>query len=132
MSYSVDLRERVVAAVVDKGYTIGRAAELFRVSKSSVERWLRRYRQGGDLTPRTSPGRRSALEEHREWVERHLLDNDLSHEARCDLLFEHSGTCVSSATMSRWVKRLGNTRKKRPSLQANKMLKPGGVTSPGR
>ena len=44
MSYSVDLRERAVDAVIEKGYTVGRTAELFSVSKSSVERWLRSYR----------------------------------------------------------------------------------------
>ena len=100
MSYSVNLRKRVVDAVLEKRCTVGRAAELFGVSKSSVERWLRRYRQG-DLTPRTSPGRGSALNEHRTWVERNLLNNDLGHEKRCDAFCEHSGVRVSRATMSR-------------------------------
>ena len=45
MSYSLDLRERVVNAVVKKHYTLKQTAEIFSVSKSSVERWLRRYRQ---------------------------------------------------------------------------------------
>ena len=111
MSYSLDLRERVVDAVVEKRYTLQRAAETFGVSKSSVERWLRRYRQQGDLSPRTSPGRPSALDKHQAWVEQ-LLGNDFTHDKRCEALFTCSGIRISRATMSRWVKRLGNTRKK--------------------
>lgn len=109
MSHSTDLRRRIVKAVRQKGYTLRRAAEVFEVSKSSVERWLRRH---DDLTPRTSSGRPSVLNEHRSWVVENLLNNDLTHQARCDAFFEHSGVRVSTATMSRWVKRLGNTRKK--------------------
>ena len=99
-------------AVAERRYTIRRAAETFEVSKSSVERWLRRYRREGDVTPRVSPGRPSGLSEHQAWVVENLLNNDLTHEARRDALFEHSGVRVSTATMCRWVKRLGNTRKK--------------------
>jgi transposase len=105
----MDLRKRVVNAVQHKGYSLRRAAEVFEVGKSSIERWLRRH---DDLTPRTSSGRPGLLSEHRAWVTEKLLNNDLTHEARCDALFEHSGVRVSTATMSRWVKRLGNTRKK--------------------
>ncbi len=111
MSYSLDLRERVVNAVVKKHYTLQQTAEIFSVSKSSVERWLRRYRQQGDFSSRTSPGRPSTLDEHRVWVEQ-LLSNDLTHDQRCDALFEHSGVRISTATMCRWVRRLGNSRKK--------------------
>ncbi len=112
MSHSTDLRSRIVNAVRYKGYTLRQAAETFEVSKSSVERYLRRYRQQDDLTPRTSSGRPSVLNEHRAWVVANLLNNDLTHEARCEAFFKHIGVRVSSATMCRWVRRLGNTRKK--------------------
>ena len=112
MSHSSNLRRRIVNAVRYKGYTLRQATETFEVSKSSVERYLRRCRREGNLTPRVSPGRSSGLSEHRAWVTENLLDNDLTHEARCEAFFEYSGIRVSRATMSRWVKRLGNTRKK--------------------
>lgn len=111
MSYTVDLRERVVNAVVERRYTLQQTAEIFSVSKSSIERWLRRYRQQGDFSSRTSPGRPSALAEHRAWVEQGLA-NDFTHDQRCDALFGHSGVRISRAPLCRWVRRLGSTRKK--------------------
>ena len=40
MSYSTDLRERIVDTVLNKGMTLQKTAETFNVSKSSVERYL--------------------------------------------------------------------------------------------
>ena len=89
-------------------------------SRRHVRRWsrnrqplpTRRYRQTGDLTPRTSPGRPSALNEYQAWVEQSLISNDLTHDQRCDLLFDEIGVRISRATRCRWVQRLGSTRKK--------------------
>jgi transposase-like protein len=47
-AYSMDLRERVVAAV-DAGLTQGQAAERFGVSLRTVERYLARRRATGSL-----------------------------------------------------------------------------------
>ena len=69
-------------------YTLQKAADTFDVGAATVSRYLRRYRQTGDLTPRTSPGRPSALNEYQAWVEQSLISNDLTHDQRCDLLFE--------------------------------------------
>ena len=101
MSHSIDVRRRIVKAVQHKGYSLRQATETFEVSKSSVERWLRRYRREGNVTPRVSPGRPSGLPEHQEWMSENLLTNDLTHQARCDACFEHSGIHVSTATLSR-------------------------------
>ncbi len=109
MSHSTELRRRIVNAVRYKGYTLRQAAETFEVSKSSVERYLSRH---DDLAPRTSSGRPSLLSEYQAWITENLLNNDLTHEARCETFFEYSGVRVSTATMCRWVRRLGNTRKK--------------------
>src|SRR5918997_1202287 len=47
-AYSMDLRERIVAAV-DAGLTQGQAAERFGVSLRTVERYLARRRATGSL-----------------------------------------------------------------------------------
>src|SRR3954449_2986955 len=47
-AYSMDLRERIVAAV-DAGLTQGQAAERFGVSLRTVERYLARRRSTGSL-----------------------------------------------------------------------------------
>ena len=54
---SVDLRERVVAAVVG-GASCQQAAARFGVSAASVSRWSRRLRQDGHLAPKPSGGDR--------------------------------------------------------------------------
>src|ERR687894_100773 len=51
-AYSMDLRERVVAAV-DAGMTQEQAAATFRVSVSTVARYLARRRGTGSLAPTT-------------------------------------------------------------------------------
>ena len=112
MAHSTDLRERIVNAVLHKRYPLHEAADTFDVGTATVSRYLRRYRQSGDLTPRTSPGRPSALHEHQAWVEQSLISNDLTHDQRCDLFLERTGVRISRATMCRWVQRLGSTRKK--------------------
>ena len=102
MAHSTDLRERIET----QRYTLHEAADTFSATVS------RALRQSGDLTPRTSPGRPSALHEHQAWVEQSLISNDLTHDQRCDLFLERTGVRISRATMCRWVQRLGSTRKK--------------------
>src|SRR3712207_9478479 len=51
-AYSMDLRERVVAAV-DRGMTQEQAAALFGVSVNTVARYLARRRDTGSLAPTT-------------------------------------------------------------------------------
>lgn len=56
-AYSVDPRERVVAAV-ERGTPMAEVAEAFGVGLASVKRWVRRRRRDPDdeLRPRTPPG----------------------------------------------------------------------------
>lgn len=114
MAYSVDLRKRVVAGVLEQGLSTDEAAKLFQVGSATVECYLRQFRERGELTPRTSPGRPrlldAAQEEHlKRQVER---KNDLRLKVRCAELKEVSGVLVSEATMCRTLKRLGMSRKK--------------------
>lgn len=55
-AYSVDLRERVVAAV-DAGVPRPEVARRFRVSVATITRYLQRRRATGSLLPGRSPGR---------------------------------------------------------------------------
>ena len=55
-AYSVDLRERIMAAV-DAGMPRAEAARIFRVSVATIERYRQRRRTTGGLVPGHSPGR---------------------------------------------------------------------------
>jgi len=55
-AYSVDLRERVVAAFDRNGMTDQEAAELFKIGEATVRRWERLRREKGCLEPKKFAG----------------------------------------------------------------------------
>jgi len=67
--YSLDLRERAVAAVVREGMSRNRAAAQFGVAISTVIHWVRRYQEKGNVAPDKIGGYRPKLisGEHRIW-----------------------------------------------------------------
>ena len=65
--YSTDLRERAVEAV-ESGASRREAAEMFKLSVSSVIRWCRRWSDTGSAEPKRSGGSTSPLEEHSDWL----------------------------------------------------------------
>lgn len=114
MAYSNDLRSRIVKAVSERGMSIPETAKTFEVGTATVERYLRRYRESGELQARTPPGRPSGLAEHEELLRQQFAHKgDLKLEDRCKQWAEMTGTRVSTATMSRWLRKLNLSRKKR-------------------
>ena len=116
-AYSKDLRLRVLQAV-DRGLSRKRIAELFGVSPSTIKRYVRRRRQGEDLQPKPSTGRRRrilATYEQKRALWRQLEENDeATLEGHCELWESATGVRVSIATMSRAIReKLGWTYKKR-------------------
>ncbi len=113
-AYSEDLRERVVEAV-DAGKGKDEVAATFRVSVPSINRWLRLRRETHKLEPKPVPGRPSikgkALDEG--LVEQLREHPDATIAEHCELWRERTATSVSSATMSRAMKRAEWTLKKR-------------------
>jgi putative transposase len=57
-AYSIDLRERVVRAVEEKGLSRRQAAAHFGVSYSAAIDWVARYRQTGSVAPDRVGGHR--------------------------------------------------------------------------
>ena len=67
-AYSVDLRERVVAAFDVGDMTDEEVATLFQVGEATVHRWKRLKRETGSLVPRPPQGRRDATSGRTEAV----------------------------------------------------------------
>ena len=67
ISYSSDLRERVIEAV-EVGASRREAAERFDVSVSSAIRWLQSWRKDRICAPKPRGGSRSALEDYAERI----------------------------------------------------------------
>ena len=122
MAYSLDLRERVVAAVKE-GMTQPEVAERFKVSLSSVERYVRREREGA-LRAKQPPGRPASITPtlYGALAEQVAQHNDASLKEHCELWRQEQGTSVpgryaghfiSVYAMCRAMKRVGRSRKKR-------------------
>jgi transposase len=112
-AYSVDLREKIIAAV-RCGMSKAQAARTFGVGATSVKRYVKLAEEGKPLTPGKAAGKKGKL----DGSGMRLLEEDLharlavTYEKRADLLCELLGIRVSKSTICRTIKRLGYTRKK--------------------
>jgi transposase len=133
-AYSLDLRQRIVAAVA-AGMPVPEAARLFAVSVATVNRYRKRLREAGGLAPGRSPGRPRALAPGDEpaLVAQLEAQPDARLADHCRAWAGARGAAMSPATMGRAIRRLGWTRKKsrwRPA-SATRPSASSGATTPG-
>jgi transposase len=78
--YSMDLRERVVAAVKNGGMSCNEAAKQFGVGISTAINWVRRLRETGSIAPGKIGGYRpkSISGEHRAWLLQRVKEEDFT------------------------------------------------------
>ncbi len=112
--YSKDLRLRVLAAL-DNGMSKWRAHQTFKVSRSTIDDWLKLREKTGKIeaTINYHRGPAPALNdslELRSFIEEHK-NSTLSQIA--EAWFAARGQRLSTVTFSKTLKRLGYTRKKR-------------------
>jgi transposase len=119
-AYSVDLRAKVLRAV-DQGYPREEIVKLLGVSRATIKRYLKQRRETGSVTPKAIPGRppRKLGPLQAELVGQLQAHDDVRLEDHCRLWEQSHGVTVSTATMSRAIKRIGWTRKKRRWQPAN-------------
>ena len=115
--YSKDLRVRAVAAV-ERGMPRREVVQTFAVSLTTLKRWLRMRREGKDLSPGVSTGRRrrilATLEEKKALWKQLEENDDATLERHCELWEHKMGVAVSVSTMSRAIReKLGWSYKKR-------------------
>jgi transposase len=110
---SQDLREKVLRAV-DQGYPRGEIVKLLGVSLATIKRYVKQRRETGTIAPKAIPGRppKKLGLLQAELVAQFQAHDDLRLEDHCQLWEQTPGVHVSTATMSRAIKRLGWTRKK--------------------
>jgi len=120
---SVDLRERVVAAV-DGGLSRRKAAERFGVSISSAIRWTSLRRRTGDVRPKRQGGdKRSArIEAHAPLIlDLVEAEGDITlAELRARLA--EQGVPVAVSTLWRFFRRHRITLKKRPGTRPSRIV----------
>ena len=78
--YSVDLRERVVAAVEEGGLSRRAAASQFGVGISTAIAWVRRFRATGSIAPGQMGGHKpkAIRGEHQAWLAARIREKDFT------------------------------------------------------
>lgn len=120
--YSMDLRERVVAAYDRGGLTEADVARLFNIGEATVRRWRRRARDTGSAAPASHGGGNEprVLPEHEPLVRALVAEQPDRIVVDVAALFvERAGRRCSRSSMSRALARMDLTRKKRPSSTAS-------------
>jgi transposase len=115
--YSLDLRERVVAAVL-AGDSCRQVAKTFKVSVASVVKWTQRFRATGSAAARRMGGTRCyALAGERDWLLGRLAAQpDVTLRALLAELAER-GIVVSYYAVWHFFEHEGISFKKKPARQ---------------
>ena len=115
-SISPDLRRRVVETYLLGDVTYGEVAARFRVGSASVSRWLRIYRQTGDVQPRPHGGGHPPRidVEGLQFVSEVVRQKpDITLAELADSYKQETGQTVALSILCRAMQRLGLVRKKR-------------------
>jgi transposase len=76
----MDLRERVVVAVEEKGLSRHEAAARYGVGVSTAIKWVQRFRKTGSLAPGQMGGHkpRAIRDEHETWLRERIRERDFT------------------------------------------------------
>lgn len=121
-AYSIDLRERVVAACDEGTETRAEIADRFGVSTSFIRKLLRRRRTSGSIAPKPhGGGGKPSLDERDLQQVRQLVQQkpDATLAELCDRLRDAGGSQVRIWTMCRVLKALKLPRKKSRCMPAS-------------
>jgi transposase len=112
-AYSVDLRERVLAAL-ERGMARASVVETFQVSEGSIKRWLRAQRERGDLSPLRPPGRPATIGAEQDAALRAQVAaySDATLAEHAEKWNAEHGTKLSQWSLGRAIRARRLTRKK--------------------
>lgn len=114
-AYSIDLRERLVSAVL-KGESIRSVGERFGVAPSSASKWSQLYQTTGSLLPGKMGGHRPwLLAPHRDVIAERMKQTPHLTVSRLQEELAKRGVCVCRDTVWRFLHREGLSFKKKPA-----------------
>lgn len=121
MAYSNDLRERVIAAVEAGGQALSQIATTFQVSDSTVDNWVRRWRETGHTGALPwAGGQRRALAECEAFIRAEVRRQpDILLDELCARVAAETGVVASRSMMCRELALLKLPLKKRASTTAS-------------
>jgi putative transposase len=79
-AFSLDLRERVIAAVEGEGLSRHEAASRFGIGVSTAIAWVRRFRETGSAAPGQMGGHKpkAIRDEHEGWLRDRIRERDFT------------------------------------------------------
>jgi putative transposase len=116
---SLDLRERVVAAVEVEGMSRNRAAARFGVAASSAIKWVARYRATGSAAPARMGGHKpkTLRGEHAEWLIARCREREFTISQLVAELLQDRGLKVDRRSVWEFLHAEGLSFKKNPVRQ---------------
>jgi transposase len=120
-AFSMDLRERVIAAIEVGDESQASIAVTFGVALRTVENWWRRWRETRSVAARAHAGGQAQALEGCEALLRDALKKqpDATLDELCQRVREAKAVTVSRSMMCREMRRLKLPRKKRRRTTAN-------------
>jgi len=117
--YSYDLRQKVIQAIELDGMKKSEAAQVFGISRNTIDLWLKRRSETGDYQakPRQPPGNGHKIT---DWEKFRAFATQHGGKTQAEMvqLWEED---ISARTISRALKKIGFTRKKRRMATVNAM-----------
>ena len=109
--YSYDLRQKVIQAIKLDGLKISEASQIFNINRNTIRLWLKRERETGDFQalPNQPPGNGHKItdwEKFKSFVEK---NGDKTQIEMAELWQDK----ISGRTISRGLRKIGFTRKKK-------------------
>jgi transposase len=110
-AYSYDLRQKVIQAIKLDGWKKSQAAEIFQISRNTINLWLKRKQETGDYRrlsnrPHRIQAKITNWQTFAELADKH---GDKTQAQMAQLWSEP----ISTRTISRGLKKIDFTRKKR-------------------
>ncbi len=123
-SLSADLRKRVVASIHD-GMGKVEAERTFKISRSSVYRWLALYKNDKELRPKSGyqkghSGKIKDLDEFKKFAEK---NKQYTIKKMCIAWEIIKGVSISIPVMRKHLRKIGYTSKKKHFLMSKQMKK---------
>ena len=125
MAYSKDLRDSAVKYFLSHDVQYKDASATFGIGSGTLHRWVASYQSDGRLEHKKSTGRPRALSAEQETAFKDMVitNFDQNLEQLSEIWEAQCGQRMSIFSVSRSIRRLGFTRKKRPSGRVNAITK---------
>ena len=121
--YSIDLRNKIIEIWKRENISIRKLAKRFDVSKSFIQKLIKKYQETGDIRPWSqggSPPSKLNSEQLVILVQLMEKNNDATLEELSDLLEQTTGVKVGKSTIGRISQKLNYSLKKKPYMLLRK------------